>query len=595
MNMDPTPTQNNLPLRKGDFNNLAEALDYAARGNTGYNFYDGTGKLSAVFPYKKLRKEARSLARRLLGLGPRRGARVALVADTNPDFMRYFYACQYAGLVPVPLPASIYLGGHEAFVKQLRRLLVSCKADIAIAPEEYLPYLREAADRLDVTCYGSTNGFAHLPEEQIELELSAAHELAYLQYTSGSTRFPRGVMITQQTVMSNLSAMITDGIELRQSDRVVSWLPFYHDMGLVGMVLAPLAAQVSVDFLSPRDFAMRPRLWLKLMSENRGTISFSPPFGYELCQMRLRPKDVEALDLSSWRVAGVGAEPITPEPLRRFAETLAPAGFNKNAFVAGYGMAECTLAVSFSPLGQGLIADNVDRDQLANFQKAMPVNPATGDMTSGVKTFVSCGEPLPGYDVQVRNEHGRVLPERQVGTLFVRGPSVMRGYFNDDEATREALSEDGWFDTGDLAYRNANSIIITGRAKDLIIINGRNVWPQDLENIAEQQPEVRTGDASAFSLPGADGADKAVLLVQCRDPEKAAGSDLALNIKSRIRREFGIDCKIELVPRHTLPRTTSGKLSRSKARQDYIQRAARAESKPLNLMQDSYQPLRQAV
>jgi fatty-acyl-CoA synthase len=188
-----------------------------------------------------------------------------------------------------------------------------------------------------------------------------------------------------------------------------------------------------------------------------------------------------------------------------------------------------------------------------------------------------------------------VLPERQVGTLFVRGPSVMRGYFNDDEATQEALSEDGWFDTGDLAYRNANSIMITGRAKDLIIINGRNVWPQDLESIAEQQPEVRTGDASAFSLPGADGTDKAVLLVQCRDPEKATGSDLAVNIKSRIRREFGIDCKIELVPRHTLPRTTSGKLSRSKARKDYIQRAARAESKPLDLMQDRYQPLRHAV
>jgi fatty-acyl-CoA synthase len=366
-------------------------------------------------------------------------------------------------------------------------------------------------------------------------------------------------------------------------------------MGLVGMVLAPLAAQVSVDFLSPRDFAMRPRLWLKLMSENRGTISFSPPFGYELCQMRLRPNDVKALDLRSWRVAGVGAEPITPEPLRRFSGALAPAGFNKNAFVAGYGMAESTLAVSFSPLGQGLIADTVDRDHLANFQKAIQVSTATGDMTSGVKTFVSCGEPLPGYDVQVRNEHGRVLPERQVGTLFIRGPSVMRGYFNDDEATRDALSEDGWFDTGDLAYRIANSIIITGRAKDLIIINGRNVWPQDLESIAEQQPEVRTGDASAFSLPGADGTDKAVLLVQCRDPEKATGSDLAVNIKSRIRREFGIDCKIELVPRHTLPRTTSGKLSRSKARKDYIQRVARAESKPLNLMQGRYQPLRQAV
>jgi fatty-acyl-CoA synthase len=589
--MKPTPTENRLPLRKGNFSTVAEALDYAAEGETGFNFYSGAGKLSVVLPYKKLQKEAKSLARRLLGLGPKRGARVALVADTHPDFMRYFFACQYAGLVPVPLPASIYLGGHEAFVKQLRRLLDSCKANIAIAPEEYLPYLREAAAGLDVNFCGSTSAFVHLPEEQVDLEPSGPHELAYLQYTSGSTRFPRGVMITQQTVMNNLAAMINYGIQLQRQDRVVSWLPFYHDMGLVGMVLAPLAAQTSVDYLSPRDFAMRPRLWLKLMSENRGTISFSPPFGYELCHQRLRPKDIEALDLSNWRVAGVGAEPITPEPLNRFAETLSPAGFDKSAFVAGYGMAECTLAVSFSPLGQGLTVDNINRDHLAHYQKAVPVN----STTSGVKTFVSCGEPLAGYDVQVRNEHGRVLPERQVGTLFVRGPSVMSGYFDDVEATREALSADGWFNTGDLAYRDATSIVITGRAKDLIIINGRNVWPQDLESVAEQQPEVRTGDASAFSLPGTAGADKAVLLIQCRNPEEAKDSDLALRVQGRIRREFGIDCKIELVPRHTLPRTTSGKLSRSKARKDYIERMARPLLKQLDSAGEKIQPLRQAI
>jgi fatty-acyl-CoA synthase len=225
--MTPTPTKNRLPFRKGSFNTLAEALDYAAEGETGFNFYNGVGKLSAVLPYKKLQKEARSLARRLLGLGPQRGARVAMVADTHPDFMRYFFACQYAGLVPVPLPASIYLGGREAFVKQLRRLLVSCKADIAIAPDEYLPYLREAADPLDVSYYGSTNAFVHLPEEPVELDPSGTDELAYLQYTSGSTRFPRGVMITQQTVINNLSPMINYGIQLQQSDRIGSY-PGYH-------------------------------------------------------------------------------------------------------------------------------------------------------------------------------------------------------------------------------------------------------------------------------------------------------------------------------------------------------------------------------
>jgi fatty-acyl-CoA synthase len=591
----PTPTENSLQLRKGDFANLAQALDYAAGGDTGFNFYNGSGKVYAVMPFKKLQKEAKSLARRLLGLGPKRGARVALVAETHPDFIRYFFACQYAGLVPVPLPASIHLGGRQVFVEQLRRLLGNCKADMAIAPEMYLPYLREAAAGLELNYYGSTSAFVHLPEENVDLEPSSENELAYLQYTSGSTRFPRGVMITQQAVMHNLSMMINYGIKVQQRDRIVSWLPFYHDMGLVGMMLAPLAAQVSVDYLSPRDFAMRPRLWLKLMTHNAGTISFSPPIGYELCQQRLRPKDIQTLDLSTWRVAGVGAEPITPEPLIGFANTLAPAGFNKNAFVAGYGMAESTLAVSFSSLGQGLLVDNIDRDYLAEHQKAFPVDTSFGREPGGVKTFVSCGEPLAGYEVQVRNEYGRVLPERHVGTLHVRGPSVMSGYFDDAEAGMQALSEDGWFNTGDLAYQNANSLFITGREKDLIIINGRNVWPQDLESIAEQQPEVRTGDASAFSLPAANGKDEAVLLVQCRDPEQAKRSDLVLRIQGRIRRELGIDCDIQPVPRHTLPRTTSGKLSRSKARKDYIRRTAGQQATHLHSLRADFQELQQAV
>ena len=517
------------------------------------------------------------------------------MAETHPDFIRYFFACQYAGLVPVPLPASIHLGGRRVYVEQLRRLLVNCKADMAIAPEMYLPYLREAADGLELNYYGNSNAFVHLPEENVELEPSAENELAYLQYTSGSTRFPCGVIITQQAVMHNLAMMINYGIKVQQRDRIISWLPFYHDMGLVGMMLAPLAAQVSVDYLSPRDFAMRPRLWLKLMTNNAGTISFSPPIGYELCQQRLRLNDIQTLDLSSWRVAGVGAEPITPEPLIGFANTLAPAGFNKNAFVAGYGMAESTLAISFSALGQGLLVDNIDRDYLAEHQKAFPVGTSFGQEPGGVKTFVSCGEPLAGYEVQVRNEYGRVLPERHVGTLYVRGPSVMSGYFDDAEASTQVLSEDGWFNTGDLAYQNANSLFITGREKDLIIINGRNVWPQDLESIAEQQPEVRTGDASAFSLPAANGKEEAVLLVQCRDPEQAKRSDLVLRIQGRIRRELGIDCDIQPVPRHTLPRTTSGKLSRSKARKDYIRRTAGEQATPLHSLRADFQELRQAV
>lgn len=572
--MNPTPTKNNLPLRQGDFNNLAEALDYAAAGITGYNFYDGTGKLSTVLPYSKLRKEARSLARRLLGLGPRRGARVALVADTQPDFLRYFFACQYAGMIPIPLPAPIQLGDRRSYVEQLRRLLVTCKAEIAIATEAHLPYLMKAAASLDLSFYGGTKAFVHLPEDNVHLHQSDADDLAYLQFTSGSTRFPRGVMINQKTVMNNLSNLIGGVVQFQNDDRVVSWLPFYHDMGLVGMVLAPLAAQISVDYLNPRDFAMRPRLWLKLISDNRATISFGSAMGYELCQRRLRPNDIESLDLRPWRVAGIGAETIQPEPLLQFAAELAPTGFKKEVFVAGYGMAECSLAVSFSPLGKGLMIDDIDREPLSAFCKALPAKPSIGKEIGGVKRFVNCGAPLPGYEAQVKDELGRELPERHVGTLYIRGPSVMSGYYGDAEATGKVLSKDGWLNTGDLAYRIAKDIVITGRAKDHIIVNGRNVWPQDLEGLAERLTEVRTGDALAICVPGTNGNHTAVLLIQCRKPEEAKRSDLAGRIRRLIQRELFIDCTIELVPRRTLPRTTSGKLSRSQARQDYMNRRA---------------------
>lgn len=573
--MGPTPTKNNLTLRRGDFPNLAQALDYAARGQTGYNFYDGAGKLSAVLPYKKLQKQARSLARRLLGLGPRRGARVALVADTHPDFLRYFFACQYAGLVPVPLPAPIQLGNRQDYVGQLRRLLHACKAEIAIASESYLPYLMKAAASLNLSFYGGTKAFIHLPEEEVQLNPSGSDELAYLQFTSGSTRFPRGVMISQKTVMNNLSNLIGLVTRVQERDRAVSWLPFYHDMGLVGMVLAPMASQISVDYLSPRDFAMRPRLWPKLMSRNRATISFGSALGYQLCRQRLRPKDIQELNLSAWRLAAVGSETINPETMIRFAETLAPAGFNEKALVVGYGMAECSLAVSFSQPEKGLVVDHIDPESLADRRQAIPVDPANDIRAYTTKSVVSCGQPMPEYQIQVHDGQGKVLPERHVGTLYVRGPSVMSGYFDNENATKDVLSEDGWLNTGDLAYIADNNIFITGREKDLLVVNGRSVWPHDLESISEQHPGVRMGDAAAISVPGEDGKEMAVLLLQCRNPAQTKQSGLPLQMQRLIRRKFGIDCKIELVSRHTLPRTTSGKLARAKARQEYMNRMAR--------------------
>ncbi|MDX2499585.1 MAG: fatty acyl-AMP ligase [Deltaproteobacteria bacterium] len=570
--MDATPAANNLSLKIADFSTLAEALDYAAQGSTGYNFYNGSAKLYATLPYQQLREDALVLARRLIGLGVSRGSRVAMVADTQPDFMRFFFACQYAGLVPVPLPASIHLGGRDAYVSQLKRLLSICQADIAMAPKDFLPYLIDAAEGLNLRFSGSPQEFDELPESDEQLRPSQTDDIAYLQYTSGSTRFPRGVMITQKAVMSNLFAILKYGIQIRPGDRAVSWLPYFHDMGLVGLVLAPLAAQFTVDYLNTRDFSMRPRLWLTLMSQNRATLSFSPPFGYELAARRVREKEVHNFDLSAWRIAGVGAETIRTESLELFADRFAASGFDRRSFVPCYGMAECSLAVSFSQLGQGVDVDHVDANALATENKALPVHPTHGNGTATTNKFSNCGAPLPGFDVEVRDEQGQVLPERQCGTLFVRGPSVMAGYFGDLKSTREVLSPDGWLNTGDLAYRVGNGIVITGREKDLIIINGRNIWPQDLEYLAEKQSEVRTGDASAFSVLNQNGKEQAVMMVQCRESDENKRSDLQERLHSQVRQEFGVDCLTELVPRNTLPRTTSGKLSRSGARKEYLKR-----------------------
>ncbi len=570
--MEATPTEHNLPLRSGDFATLSEALDYAARGKTGANFYNGRGHLEAVLPYAQLRDEALEVAARLTGLGLARGSRVALVAETCPDFLRFFYACQYAGMVPVPLPASIHLGGHKAYVAQLRRLLLNCRAEVAVAPELFMSFLREAVEGLELRFAGTPEQFREFPKARTPLLPSGPEELAYLQYTSGSTRFPRGVMITQKTVMSNLASIIRDGVKARPDDRSMSWLPFYHDMGLVGLVLSPMASQVSVDYLKTRDFGMRPRLWLSLISQNRATVSFGPPFGYELCVQRLRGETEGQFDLSSWRLAGVGAETIRAEPLMRFAQMLAPCGFNPKAFTACYGMAECSLAVSFAKLDLGLQLDTVEPEALALEQRAVPFSPSRWPGRGRAKTFVNCGTPLPGYEVEVRSPEGAVLPERHVGTLFVRGPSVMSGYFGEERLTREVLSPDGWLNTGDLAYLAEGDLIITGRQKDLIIINGRNIWPQDLETIAENQPEVRTGDASAFSFTTDNGEDRAVLVIECRDANPLRREELSTRIRSLIRQELGIDCFIELVSRNTLPRTTSGKLSRSGAKNDFLKR-----------------------
>jgi fatty-acyl-CoA synthase len=486
---------------------------------------------------------------------------MAIVADTHPLFHRYFFACQYAGLIPVPVPAALQLGGSDAYIRQLKLLLQSCAASVAVAPPTYVDFLHEAGAGLKLAVCGGTELFEALPEADVALSPLSTGEPAYLQYTSGSTRFPRGVEMTQESVMNNLREICDIGVQVGEGDRLVSWLPFYHDMGLVAFVLGALYSQLSVDYLSPRTFAMRPRLWLKIISDNKGTVSSSPPTGYALCATRLREADQQRYDLSSWRVACVGAERIHPEQLRRFAKLLEPVGFNPNAFVACYGMAECGLGISFAPLGEGVFVDRVNKDLMIETGRA---EPAEEDFLE----LVDCGAPLPSYETKVCDDAGHPLPERQCGRICVRGPNVMRGYFGDPETTAEVLTEDGWLDTGDIGYRIGDHIVITARKKDVIIVNGRNLWPQDLEHLAETTPGVRMGDTSAFSVTRPNGEELAVLVVESRKPQPELASTLA----GLMRSNFGVTPYIDMVPPRTLPRTSSGKLSRSRACADFVAR-----------------------
>jgi len=566
--MTPTPANTHLPLKIAPYTNLVDALEYAAQGESGFNFYDGSGQLSAVLSYAELRDEAKVIARRLLSLGCERGARVGIIAETEPMFHRFFFACQYAGLIPVALPAGIQLGAHGAYVSQVRRMLKSCGASIVVAPDTHANFMQEAVEGLDLLMAGKQEDFDRLPEADVEFEPLGENDPAYLQYTSGSTSFPRGVEVTQKTVLNNLMEIARYGLKLRTEDRFVSWLPFYHDMGLVGFILVPLIGQLSVDYLGSRTFAMRPRLWLKILSDNGGTISSAPTFGYALCAKRLRPSDVEGYDLSNWRAACVGAERINPEPLVEFAQILAPCGFDQKAYVACYGMAECVLATSFAPLGEGLSVDVVDRKIMADTGEARPSN---GDAMS-VSEYVDCGKLLPGFEFAILDDNGVEMGNRHCGHVYLKGPSVMRGYFHDEKSTSEVLSADGWLKTGDIGYRIDDHVVITSRSKDVIIIKGRNIWPYDLEVLAQQTCGVKLGGVAAFSVTLENKEEQAVLVVETKEKDPDSRRNIVEEISSSIHAHFGINVVIDLTPRGTLPRTSSGKLSRSQSKQDYLAR-----------------------
>jgi len=548
----PTPTLNTgLVFRRGGFASLCDALDYAAQGETGLNFFDVRGALSSHLPYRDLRVQAQAFARRLIGAGVERGERLVLIADTWPGFCIAFFGAQYAGVVPVPVSMPVGLGSRTSFIEQLRRQIAVAGAVGVLAPDELAAFARTAAEGTTARLAGPMVVFNALPESAAPLRPFGAGEACYIQFSSGSTRQPRGVDIRQDQLMANIAGSLA-AQEVSATDSGVSWLPLYHDMGLIGFVLAPMCAQRSVDLLAPWDFARRPLQWLSMISRRRATITYGPSFGYDLVARRAQTRTPGEIDLSSLRLAGVGADMIQPSVLQRFAESFGAAGFDPRAFLPSYGMAEVCVGVSFVRPSTGLRLDR-------------PTEP----QADGNREFVVCGRVLPGHRIEIRNPAGALLGDGRVGRLFVSGPSVMPGYFPPTADSADVL-RDGWLDTGDLGYWRNGEIVITGRAKDLIIVNGRNIWPQDIEWSVEALPSLRRGDACAFSVDDGE-TESVVIVVQAPPADADADETLEGDIRQRTREAFGIDGRVVLISRRLgLPLTSSGKLSRSATKARFL-------------------------
>lgn len=455
--LTPTPNDCALPRIRADFATFNEAVNYAARSEKGLNFHDMRGSLECVYPYAAMRADAIAMAYRLVDAGVAKGDRVALIAETGPDFAALFCACVFAGAWPVPLPLPTTFGGKESYIDQLAVQLHSSDPKMLIYPPEIAEMAAAAAARQG--CEGiDWDEFASRSAPAVDLPEPGPDDICYLQYSSGSTRFPQGVAVTHRALLHNLYGHASS-MDIGTNDRVVSWLPWYHDMGLVGCFLSLVANQVSVDYLRTEHFARRPLAWLDLISRNKGTtLSYSPTFGYDICARRISSQTgvAERFDLSRWRLAGNGADMIRPDVMQSFVNAFAPAGFSASAFTPSYGLAEATLAVTVMPPGEGIRVELVEEERLSG-------SPRDLSRPARYRAIVNCGKPLPDMDVEIRGENGEVKGDHRIGKVWCRGPSVMHSYFRNEEATNDCLV-DGWLDTGDMGYMADGYLFIVGRA-----------------------------------------------------------------------------------------------------------------------------------
>jgi fatty-acyl-CoA synthase len=526
--------------------------------------------------FGELFDRASAVARELQLRSLEPGQTVAIMLPTGAEFFYTFAGILLAGGIPVPIyppfradriaeyatrQASILRNAQSRFLVTFREA-----EGLARLLQPRVPTLREVlnAERLASA--------AAQPERVVTewrpVENLSHHarglDIAFLQYTSGSTGDPKGVILTHANLLANIRSIVA-GVELRAEDVAVSWLPLYHDMGLIGAWFVPLFSGVPLVVMSPLAFLSRPERWLWAIHKHRGTISPAPNFAYELCVRKIADKDIEGLDLSSWRAAFNGAEPVHADTVERFAERFAGYGFRREALLPVYGLAEATLGISAAKAG-GYKVDRIDR---ARFESEGRAIPAAVDDAAALQ-FVGAGKPFPGVEVRIVGSNGHDAGERSEGRLWFQSPAATSGYYRNPEATSELMREPGWLDSGDLAYRADGELYITGRAKDLIIKAGRNLYPHEIEDVAGRVRGVRTGCVAAFGAPdGSSGTERLVVAAEVRNPAEA--KRISAEIIRVVHEAMGVPPDVvELVPPHSIPKTSSGKLRRSETRRLFL-------------------------
>jgi fatty-acyl-CoA synthase len=547
-------------MQANDFSQLLEQLAGSARDAHRYRENGAVTELS----YGELVAEADRLARGMYGLGVRRGDRVGLVLHRPQDFVPAFLGCVRAGFIAVPLFPPLTLGQLASWAETTKRMLTTAGASLLLADPPVAYTLRSLCD--EVPSLREVSSIAELPDAgALPLGRVGDGDVVFLQFTSGSTAAPRGVRVTHGSLWANAHAIMVDGLAASDQDRGVSWLPLFHDMGLIGFVMAPLVTRTPVTFISTLDFLKRPEVWVQTLSEDRGTISFAPNFGYALTARRTA--STEGLDLSAVRVLGCGAEPIQHEAIDGFFERFSETGLKPSAFLSCYGLAETTLAVTFAGLEDELKVDELEstdgdegheeRDErddsgVHRLERRVPV--------------VSCGRALPRHQVSILSEDGEPLPEGRVGEVFVEGPSVTDGYWDDEEAT-SSVFVDGGVKTGDLGYLSGGELYVTGRLKDTIIVRGRNYDPTPIEVAAGRVRGVRKGNVAAFAV-SEDSTERIVVAAEYREGEPEA---IESAIVRAVQRAVGLTVsEVVLIEAGSLPKTTSGKLQRSATRDQYL-------------------------